>query len=127
MKTINKAAILLLTIVMTGASQVALADVETCSEIINNRVIVAINSATYYGKLTLGGQYKDQENMVLKAKYAILKLDVGKFEDAADKLWDISEKANALEDAKPKPKLDGAGEIDSAISEAVDCINGLSK
>jgi hypothetical protein len=128
MKTTMKAAILLLATCMTGTSQVALADhTAACDALIADPavgVIGAINSAAYSGKMTPDGEFKDQKNMVLKAEAAIFKLGVHKLEDAVDKLLDISEKANSLEDAR-KPKLDGAGAIDSAIENAIACINNL--
>ena len=124
MKTTIKAAILLSAICMTGTSQVALADVVPCSDLIGVGVKGAINSAVYSGKLTPDGEYKDQVNMLAKAEFAISKLGAGKFEDAVDKLEDISEKANKLAEAR-KPKLIGVGAIDSEIETAAECINGL--
>jgi hypothetical protein len=117
MKTTTKAAVLLLTIAMSGASQGALAacDYET------GTVTQAITDATFYSKKNPG---KDQTNMLVKVQAAISKINEEKYSDAIGKLIDISDKANALADA-PKPKLEDASGINAAVLAATVCINGL--
>jgi len=83
-------------------------------------VSVAIEGAKFLGKRA----YNDQTNMLIKAEAAISKLKAYKFDDAIDKLVDISDKANALADA-PKTKLADATAINNAVGDAVVCINDI--
>jgi hypothetical protein len=116
MKTTMKAAVLLLTIAMSGASQGALAACDTET----GMVAIEITSAVFNGKRA----DRDRNNMLLKVEAAISKIDAEKYSDAIGKLIDISDKANALADA-PKPKLEDASGINAAVLAAAVCINGL--
>jgi hypothetical protein len=119
MKTTNKVAVLLLTIVMTGASQVVLA-AECGFEF--DSVELAITNAEFLGRKAS----TDEANMLMKLEAAKSKVIATKYDDAIGKLSDISDKATAMADA-PKPKLADAGGINTALLDAARCINGLGK
>jgi hypothetical protein len=125
MKFTNKAAILLLTLCMTGASQVVLAD-DNCSYAFG-AVDQAIMDAEFFSGRP-GWESRDEGNMLLKVQKAIAKVSAGKYSDAIEKLGDISEKANALADPDSgKKKLEDASGINDAIYAAAVCINTLGK
>jgi len=120
MKLTNKAAILLLTLCMTGASQVVLAD-DNCSYAFGV-VDQAIMDAEFSGRQAP----RDEGKMLLKVQEAIAKVNATKYSDAIEKLGDISEKANALADPDSgKKKLEDASGINDAIYDAAVCINSL--
>jgi len=66
----------------------------------------------------------DRLNLLIKAEAAISKVGAYKFDDAIDKLVDISDKAIELESA-PKPKLEDSSAINEAVAAAVVCVNDL--
>lgn len=83
-------------------------------------VAVAIDSANFLGKKAL----MDETNMEAKLDAAEAKVARDKFSDAIDKLLNISDKATALATA-PKPKLDDATGINTAVSAAIICVGAL--
>jgi hypothetical protein len=60
--------------------------------------------------------------MLDKHYQAIVKLRRGKFDDAIDKLINISDKAYNLASAFPKPKLVDDSAISEAVNDAIACI-----
>jgi hypothetical protein len=80
----------------------------------------AINDGNYYGRKasTLAS------NLDMKLVAAETKLTYYKFDNAVDKLYDISEKATAWADA-PKAKLDDATAINYAVTDAITCIRDI--
>lgn len=113
----------------TACSLVALGSTASANEPCTSRtdaiehigwVSTAIENATFLGKRA----YNDQMNMLIKAEAAVSKINAYKFDDAIDKLVDISDKATALADA-PKSKLDDATGINDAVGAAVVCINDI--
>ena len=85
-----------------------------------NAVGSAIQDGAFVGKKGAA----DQSNLLAKLEAAAAKVQLGKFDDAVDKLLDISDTATALADA-PKPKLEDAGEINTAVIAAIACVGGL--
>ena len=122
MKTTNKAAALLFAVILSAASQGALADEHPCAVEVG-AVETAIDNAVFNaGNGPNAG--KDQRRMKLKVQEAISKLVAEKYDDAVQKLVDISVKAEDLAES-PKQKLEDDTEIQTSIYEAVVCINGL--
>ena len=80
----------------------------------------AIEAGVFPGKKGIA----DQSNLMAKLEAAAAKVQLGKFEDAVDKLLNISDTATALADA-PKPKLDDASQINTAVIEAIACVGAL--
>jgi hypothetical protein len=66
----------------------------------------------------------DQSNLLAKLEAAAAKVRLNKYDDAVDKLQNISDTATALADA-PKQKLDDASRINSAVVTAIGCVSGL--
>jgi hypothetical protein len=67
-----------------------------------------------------------QSNLDMKLAAAKTKLTYYKFDDAVEKLYDISEKATAWADADaPKAKLVDATAINDAVADAISCIGSL--
>jgi hypothetical protein len=89
--------------------KVKLAEVET-----------AILDGDFLGKFG----YRDESNMLNKHYQARVKLRRGKFDNAIDKLINISDKAYDLASAFPKSKLSDVSEaaISMAVNDAIDCI-----
>jgi hypothetical protein len=83
-------------------------------------VATAIEAGTYYGRKA----DSNESSLEVKLVAAETKLTYYKFEDAVDKLYDISEKATAWADA-PKSKLDDATAINYAVADAISCIGSL--
>jgi hypothetical protein len=84
-------------------------------------VETAINNANFTGKKAP----MDRASMQQKRYHAEVKLSKGKFDDAIDKLMDISKKANALVgDGTKKSKLTDASAsgINNAVDDAIACI-----
>ena len=120
-KTISNLGAVFLLLALSGAASAA----EVCTSRDNamehvNAVSDAISGSSFLGKRA----YNDQTNMLIKAEAAISKLKAYKFDDANDKLVDISDKANALADS-PKVKLADATAINNAVGDAVVCINDI--
>jgi len=114
---------------VVGIALITLAGTASAGEFCSSRdqaiervatVSVAIETAKFLGKRA----YNDQTNMLIKAEASISKLKAYKFDDAIDKLVDISDKANALADA-PKAKLADATAINNAVGNGVVCINDV--
>ena len=66
-------------------------------------------------------RHADQSNLLVKLSNANSKTLLFKWDDAVDKLQDISDKATELAGA-PKPKLDGADAINAAAEAAIGCL-----
>ena len=122
MKTTNKAAILLCAIAMSVASQGALADTHPCAAQVDAVSAAIIGSDFDSGNGPNAG--RDQERMLQKVQEVINKLHAEKYEDAIGKLMDIADKADALA-SSPKQKLADDSYIQSAVTDAMVCINGL--
>ena len=90
---------------------------EVCSDPMGD-VESAISNADFLGKFGV----RDENNMLNKHYQAIVKLRRGKFDDAIDKLINISDKAYGLATASPKPKLGDDSEISMAVNDAIACI-----
>lgn len=118
MKTTNKAAILLCAIALSVASQGALADHPCAAEV--TAVDNAILSAVFNGKR---GEI-DRTRMRGKVTEAISKLHQAKYDDAIQKLVDISDKADALA-TSAKQKLEDDTDIQMSIYYANQCISLL--
>src|SRR5690606_30236564 len=80
----------------------------------------AIQSAEFLGRKAA----TDQTNLMAKLEAAAAKVQLTKYSDAVDKLQDISDTATALADA-PKPKLEDATGINTAVIEAIACVGAL--
>ena len=85
-----------------------------------NAVEAAIEAGTYYGKKAASSE----SNLLAKLEAAAAKIGLGKFDDAIDKLLDISDKATAWAGAR-KPKLDDATGINIAVTNAIGCVGSL--
>ena len=85
-----------------------------------DQVSHAIEYANFLGKR---GE-NDRLNLLIKAEAAIAKVGAYKFDDAIDKLVEISDKAIELESA-PKAKLDDSSAINEAVGASVVCVNDL--
>ena len=85
-----------------------------------NAVETAIQSAVFLVK----SASTDQTNLLAKLEAAAAKVGLQKYDDAVDKLQDISDKATALASA-PKPKLEDASGINGAVITAIACVGGL--
>lgn len=85
-----------------------------------NAVETAIDDAVFLGKKA----GTDESNLDAKLDAAAAKIALQKYSDAIDKLENISDTATALAGA-PKPKLDDATGINSAVSAAITCVGGL--
>lgn len=81
----------------------------------------AINEAYFSGK----NHVKDKAYMLRKYDYAVIKLGLGKYDDAIGKFMDISEKATYMSTAtKQKQKLEP---LDAeSITDAVDSVLCIS-
>jgi len=93
----------------TGACASELNALETT---IQNGVFLGKNAST------------DQSNLLAKLEAAAVKVGLNKFDDAVDKLQNISDTATALADA-PKQKLEDASGINWAVVTAIGCVGGL--
>ena len=85
-----------------------------------NAVGDAIDAADFLGN----NADRDKANLLAKLQAAADKIGAGKFDGAISKLENISSKATALANA-PKPKLDDASSITTAVDAAIVCIEGL--
>ena len=92
---------------------------EVCVEKMS-AVETAILDGNFSGR-KIGGEYRDQERMLDKHYHAVIKLGMGKYDDAIDKLIDISDKAYDLANAT-KSKLDDDTGISNAVNDAIACI-----
>ena len=88
-----------------------------------NAVEDAIDGATYFGR----NAASNESNLRAKLEAASTKIDHDKFDDAVDKLLDISDKATALAYPPGKSKLDApdALGINTAVSNAIACVASL--
>ena len=93
----------------TGACASELHALETT---IQNGVFLGKNAST------------DQSNLLAKLEAAAAKVGLNKYDDAVDKLQNISDTATALADA-PKQKLEDASGINGAVVTAIGCVGGL--
>jgi len=91
-------------------------DWSACSVDIDS-VRAAIRGADYIGKQA----DSSESNLIVKLDSAEAKLTCGKVGDAVDKLEEISSKAFDLVDAR-KSKLVSSSGIDTAVSDAIDCL-----
>jgi hypothetical protein len=85
-----------------------------------NAVESAIQAGVFVGK----SASTDQTNLLAKLEGAAAKIQLQKFPDAVDKLLNISDTATALATA-PKPKLEDASAINTAVVTAVTCAGAL--
>ncbi|HEX6321634.1 MAG TPA: hypothetical protein VFZ84_22420 [Burkholderiales bacterium] len=85
-----------------------------------NAVETAIQNGVFLGK----SASTDQTNLLAKLEAAAAKVGLKKYDDAVDKLQDISDKATALASA-PKSKLEDASGINGAVITAIACVGGL--
>ena len=91
-------------------------DVTTCSTEIG-QVKQAIDAATFFGQ----NATSNESNLLAKVNSATAKLGQNKPADAIDNLMSVSDKATDLATA-PKPKLDDASAINTAVTGAIACI-----
>jgi hypothetical protein len=85
-----------------------------------NAVETAIRNGVFLGK----NASTDQTNLLAKLEAAAAKVGLKKYDDAVDKLQDISDKATELASA-PKSKLEDASGINGAVITAIACVGGL--
>ena len=85
-----------------------------------NALEAAIGDGMFLGR----NASTDQSNLLAKLEAAAAKVRLNKYDDAVDKLQNISDTATALADA-PKQKLEDASRINSAVVTAIGCVSGL--
>ena len=85
-----------------------------------NAVDTAIVDGVFLGK----NASTDESNLRAKLEAAAAKVGLRKYDDAVDKLHNISDTATALANA-PKQKLEDASGINEAVRTAISCIGGL--
>ncbi|MGE5128333.1 MAG: hypothetical protein ACM3IK_01780 [Sphingomonadaceae bacterium] len=115
------AAVVMLSAAVGGWTGVARANhfTDACASELN-AVETAIESGVFLGK----NASTDQSNLLAKLEAAAAKISLTKYDDAVDKLQNISDTATALADA-PKQKLEDASGINAAVVIAIDCVGGL--
>lgn len=85
-----------------------------------NALEAAIGGGVFLGR----NASTDQSNLLAKLEAAAAKVRLNKYDDAVDKLQNISDTATALADA-PKQKLEDASGINGAVATAIACVGGL--
>ena len=85
-----------------------------------NAVELSINSANFIGIHAT----TDRSNLLTKLDAANAKISLLKYNDAIDKLMEISDTATALATAI-KPKLEDATGINNSVAQAVSCVGLL--
>ena len=82
-----------------------------------NALETAIQSGVFLGK----NAATDRSNLLAKLEAAAAKIRLTKYDDAVDKLQNISDTATVLAGA-PKPKLGDASGINGAVVSAIACV-----
>jgi hypothetical protein len=83
-------------------------------------VFTAINDGMYMS-MHRDGTFRDKRKLHYKWHEAVAKINLGKLDNAVDKLIAIRDKASDLVEA-PKPKLDDDTAISIAVDAAIGCL-----